>query len=43
MRAQRWVSLDVETDDKLREKANQEGRSISNLLKYIITKFFNES
>jgi len=42
MRVQRWVSLDPETDDKLKEESEKQGRSISNLLKYIVTKYFNE-
>ena len=42
MRVQRWVSLDPETDDNLKEESKKQGRSISNLLKYIVTKYFND-
>jgi len=42
MRVQRWVSLDPETDDKLKKESEKESRSIANLLKYIITKYFND-
>jgi len=40
-RVQRWVSLDPKQDKKLKEKADKEGRSIANLLKYIVTKFLD--
>jgi|3_EtaG_2_1085321.scaffolds.fasta_scaffold479085_1 hypothetical protein len=43
MRVQRWVSLDPETDDKLQAEAKKEDRKIANMLKYIVTKYFNDS
>ena len=39
-RIQRWASLDPNTDNKLQDEAKKQGRSIANLLKYIITQYF---
>ena len=41
MRVRRWVALDPETDDKLRDEAKKEDRSIANMIKNIVTKYLN--
>lgn len=42
MKVQRWISLDPEIDDKLKREADKQGRSIANLLKYIVTNYLND-
>lgn len=39
----RWVVLDPEVDDFIIKEAEQEGRSISNKLRYIINQYYAKS
>jgi|APSaa5957512622_1039677.scaffolds.fasta_scaffold142869_2 hypothetical protein len=41
IKVQRWVSLKKKTDDRLREEAEKESRSIANMLNYIVTQYLD--